>query len=90
MPIFLDTRGRTTLAVGLCGRCSRKRSLDNLSPDPNIPGLLCCNDATGNDSCLDQFDPWRLPARPPDQIALRHARPDVPLVPGDPVEFPDT
>ena len=67
MPIFLDTRGHTTLGVGLCGRCSRKRSLDHLSPDVNIPGLLCCNDATGNESCLDLYDPWRLPARAPDR-----------------------
>lgn len=89
MPIFLDTRGHTTLGVGLCGRCSRKRSLDHLSPDVNIPGLLCCNDATGNESCLDLYDPWRLPARAPDQIALRFVRPDVTLTPGDPIEFPD-
>ena len=90
MPIFLDTRGKTSLTVALCGRCSRKRSIDNLGIDPNIgPGVLFCNDAAGNDSCIDDFDPWRLPARPPDQIAARYVRPDVPLVPGDPIEFPD-
>lgn len=26
---------------------------------------------------LDKFDPWRLPARQTENIALRHPRPDV-------------
>lgn len=91
MPIFLDTRGKTTLGIALCARCSRKRSIDDLGIDPNIgPGVLFCRDATGNDSCIDQYDPWRLPARPPDQIALRYVRPDVPLTPGPEVDFPDS
>lgn len=83
MPIFLDTRGKTTLGIGICARCSRKMSLDDLHQDPNYPGLLVCL------ADKDEFDPWRLPARPPDQIALRFVRPDVPLTPGDPIEFPD-
>ena len=37
MPLYLDTRGKSTLAVGLCGRCSRKFSLDDLYSDPNYP-----------------------------------------------------
>jgi len=78
MPIFLDTRGRTTLGIGVCGRCARKFSLDDLGPDSNYPGLMVCN--TG---CKDSLDPWRLPAPPPDQIALRFCRPDTPLAPGD-------
>lgn len=83
MPIFLDTRGRSTLAVGLCDRCSRKMPLGDLHEDPNSPGLRVCK------ADLDQFDPWRLPARPPDKIALRFTRPDVPLVPGAPIVFND-
>ena len=75
MPVYLDTRGKTTLGLGLCGRCSRKFSLDALKPDPNVPGLMVCS------VDLDQFDPYRLPARQPDQITLRFTRPDVPLVP---------
>lgn len=74
MPIFLDTRGNSTLGIGLCARCSKKYPLGKLRPDPNAPGLLCCDEG-----CLDRYDPWRLPARPPDKIALRFARPDVPL-----------
>lgn len=75
MPLYLDTRGKTTLGIGICGRCSRKFSLDDLQPDPNTPGLMVCR------VDLDQFDPYRLPARQPDQITLRFTRPDVPLVP---------
>lgn len=83
MPIFLDTRGKTTLGIGICARCSRKMSLDDLHQDPNYPGLLVCL------ADKDEFDPWRLPARAPDRIALRFVRPDVTLTPGDPIEFPD-
>lgn len=76
MPIFLDTRGKSTLAIGICGRCSRKFSMTELMPDPNYPGLLVC------DVDRDDYDPYRLPARQPEQIALRFARPDTPLDPG--------
>lgn len=73
MPRWLDTRGRTTLGVGLCARCSRKFSLDDLYADPNFPGLRVCKQD------LDEYDPYRLPARPADQISLRFVRPDTPL-----------
>ncbi len=73
MPVFLDTRGHSTLAIGICGRCSRKMSLDDLHPDPNYPGLMVC------DADRDEYDPYRLPARQPENIALRHPRPDTPL-----------
>lgn len=73
MPVFLDTRGNSTLGIGICGRCSRKMSLDDLYPDPNYPGLRVCSDD------LDQYDPYRLPARQPEVIALQYPRPDTPL-----------
>ena len=44
MPVYLSTRGKTTLGIGICGRCSRKFSLDDLYPDPNYPGLRVCKD----------------------------------------------
>lgn len=75
MPIFLDTRGRSTLGIGLCARCSRKMSLDDLTSDPNFPGLMVCKDD------IDQFDPYRLPARQPETITLRFVRPDEDLIP---------
>lgn len=74
MSRYLDTRGKSTLGIGICSRCSRKFSLDDLYPDPNSPGLRVCK------SDLDQFDPYRLPARPADKLTLRFVRPDDPLV----------
>ena len=73
MPVFLDTRGKSTLAIGICGRCSRKFSITELAPDPNYPGLLVC------DVDRDNYDPYRLPARQPENITLRFARPDTPI-----------
>ena len=71
MPMFLDTRGNSTLGVGVCGRCSKKLPLDQLYSDPNAVGLkVCLKD-------LDDFDPYKLPARQPDQISLPFVRPDV-------------
>lgn len=71
MAVFLDTRGRSTLGIGVCARCSRKFSLEDLHSDPNYPGLMVCRDD------LDDFDPYRLPARQPDNITLRFVRPDT-------------
>lgn len=71
MPVFLDTRGHSTLAIGICGRCSIKYPLDELHPDPNYPGLFVC------DYDRDDFDPWRLTPRPTENITLQNPRPDV-------------
>jgi hypothetical protein len=77
MPVYLDTRGNSVLSVAICDRCSRKFAYTELMPDPNFPGMRVCKDD------LDKFDPWRLPARQTENIALRFARPDlsVALVP---------
>lgn len=77
MPRFLDTRGKPTLAIAICARCSVKYPRDDLRPDPNSPGLMCCPDG-----CIDEFDPYRLAPRGPDKIALEWARPDVTVLPG--------
>ncbi len=77
MPRFLNTRGNATLAIGVCGRCSIKMPLDQLLPDPNYPGLLVC------EKDRDEYDPYRLPARQPDNILLPFTRPDTPI-PTDP------
>lgn len=73
MSIYLSTTGKSTLGIGICGRCSRKFSLDDLGPDPNYPGLRVCKDDK------DEYDPYRLPARQPEVIALRFPRPDTPI-----------
>ena len=66
MGVYLNTLGRATLGIGICGRCSRKFSLDDLWSDPNSPGLRVC--AVDR----DEFDPYRLPARQPETLALRY------------------
>lgn len=71
MPMFIDTRGKSKIAIGICGRCSRKFAYVDLVEDPNIPGLWVCPEDR------DQFDPWRLPARQTEDISLDHPRPDV-------------
>jgi len=73
MPVYLSTRGKTTLGIGICGRCSRKFSLDDLYSDPNSPGLMVCA------ADRDDYDPYRLPARQPDNIVLPFTRPDTPI-----------
>lgn len=77
MPRYLDTRGKSTIAIAICARCSVKYPWTELKPDPNSPGLMCCPDG-----CRDDLDPWRLPPRPADRISLEWARPDVALSPG--------
>jgi len=71
MPIYIDTRGNSVLSVGICDRCNRKLAYVDLMPDPNFPGMRVCKED------LDQYDPWRLPAIQPENITLRHPRPDV-------------
>ena len=71
MPVYLDTRGNSVLSVAVCDRCNRKFPYVDLMPDPNFPGMRVCKED------LDKFDPWRLPARQTENIALRFPRPDV-------------
>jgi hypothetical protein len=79
MSIFLDTTGRSTYGVGICARCSCKFSLEDLYSDPNSPGLKVCRDD------IDQYDPYRLPPRQPDDLTLPFYRPDEPLDAGGPI-----
>jgi len=72
---YLDVSGQATYGIAICGRCSRKMLLAELSPDPNSPGLMVCKED------LDEYDPYRLAPRKEDQIVLPFTRPDVPLNP---------
>jgi len=74
MPRYLHGGRRTGIAIAICDRCKFKRFLGELRADPNFPGLRVC--VYG---CVDQYDPWRLPARQPERINLEFPRPDVPL-----------
>jgi hypothetical protein len=89
MSEYLSTIGRSRIAIGICGRCSLKFALDDLSPDVNYPGLLVCGRPgsmsgpgawTGGNGCSDMYDPYRLPPRETEDITLEYARPDDPIV----------
>lgn len=71
MPLFLNTKGRSIVAIGICDRCKMKHPLEDLKPDRNTPGLMVCDEDN------DEFDPWRLPARVAEDISLPFYRPDV-------------
>jgi hypothetical protein len=74
MPRYLvPAKSRKSYGIGLCDRCRRKFFLDQLQPDPNSPGMRVCKED------LDQFDPYRLPGHPAEDIGLKHPRPDVQL-----------
>ena len=72
MPRFLNTEGNASIAIFICDRCRMKRAIIEAMPDPNFPGLKVCQQG-----CADQLDPYRLPARQTERIALRFPRPDV-------------
>jgi len=74
MAIFVNTTGHTTLDVGICARCKCAYPRDELTPDPNAPGLMVCPDG-----CKDIYDPYRLPAPPADRVSVTNPRPDESL-----------
>ncbi|CAB5220145.1 hypothetical protein UFOVP239_66 [uncultured Caudovirales phage] len=72
MPRFLNTEGNAVIAIFICDRCRMKRAIIEAMPDPNFPGLKVCQQG-----CADEKDPYRLPARKTERIALQFPRPDV-------------
>lgn len=76
MPKFLDTTGEPTLGIAICSRCQRKRKLADLVDDGNIRNFKVCRKEL-SPGCWDNFDPFRLPAPPPDRMQLPFVRPDV-------------
>jgi len=78
MPKWLDTRGNALIAIFICDRCKMKRAIIEAQPDPNFPGLKVCQQG-----CADQKDPYRLPARRTERIALQFPRPDVNVAAND-------
>lgn len=59
---------------GICDRCRLRMRHADMVADPNSPGVR------GHQHCMDQFDPYRLPARQAEDITLWYPRPDEPLV----------
>lgn len=74
MSIYLPCRVvGGSLAIAICGRCGMKKYRGDLKKDPNN-GLRVC----GN--CVDQLDPYRLPARHVENVTVRGPMPDEELV----------
>jgi len=71
MSVWLDTEGNAVLSIAICDRCKMKRAYSDISQDRNLSGLRVCNQG-----CNDERDPYRLPARQPEKIAIRFPRPD--------------
>lgn len=69
MGLYLPVNARGTTAIAVCNRCRVKIQYDELRKDPNN-GNMYCKD------CVDVYDPWRLPARNPENVTLSHPRPD--------------
>lgn len=64
MSLYLSPRrGSGTVAVAICERCGFKKHYVDLHKDPNN-GLMVC------DKCVDDYDPYRLPARRTENTAL--------------------
>jgi len=61
------------LTIAICDRCKLKKPYRELRADGNAPGLRVCQE------CRDDFDPYRLPPKAPDPIAVRFTRPDAVL-----------
>jgi ribosomal protein L37AE/L43A len=72
MSLYLPVRVKGHAAIAICPRCSFKLYHDEMVQDPNTKVWVC-------KKCADKFDPWRLPARQPEDISLPHPRPDEEL-----------
>ena len=73
MPLFLPPRTSPTASIGICARCGMKNYSSELKADPNIPGLHVCK------GCADEYDPYRLAARQPEDISVKNPQPDEKL-----------
>lgn len=78
--VFLNTRGEANLGIYICQRCQVKRRFSEITQDGNITGFMVCLPSI-SPGCWDTYDPFRLPAPPPDKMQLPFNRPDIPLVP---------
>ncbi len=70
----MTTRASGADQLAICDRCRMTFKHSQLMKDPNALGLRVCR------HCRDQFNPYRLPPRQVDPIALPWVRPMVHLV----------
>ena len=71
--LYLPVNLKGSAAIAVCPRCKFKMQYDDMVQDPNTKTWVC-------KGCQDLYDPWRLPARNPENISLQHPRPDEELV----------
>ncbi len=55
-----------------------KRRFSEITEDGNIKGFKVCKPEI-SPGCWDTYDPFRLPAPPPDRYELPFVRPDIQL-----------
>lgn len=70
--LYLPVRAHGSVAIAICPRCQKKVQYADLKQDPNNKSYYC-------GECVDELDPWLLPARRPEDISLQRPRPDVKL-----------
>jgi len=63
------------MTLAICDRCRLTFKRKKLVKDGNTPGLRVCRE------CRDNINPYRLPPRKPDPIALPWTRPLTSIVP---------
>ena len=73
MSLYLPINAKGSVAIAICTRCQMKVQYASLRTDPNNGNFYCRE-------CVDIYDPWRLPARNPEDISLNHPRKDEDLV----------
>jgi hypothetical protein len=61
------------LSVAICDRCGLKKYYGELQKDPNN-GLSVCK------NCVDDYDPYKLPARRTEKVSISSPLPDEELV----------
>jgi hypothetical protein len=70
--LYLPVNAHGSVAIAICPRCQKKVQYAALKQDPNNQNWYCAE-------CVDLYDPWKLPARRPEDISLQHPRPDTEL-----------
>lgn len=70
MGLYLPVNLKGSCAIACCARCGFKYQMTELVQDPNTKAWVC-------EKCQDQYDPYRMPARQPENISLTHPRSDA-------------
>ena len=73
MSLYLPPQNfKGSIAIAVCDRCGFKKRYGDLRMDTDA-GLMVC------DNCMDEPDPYKLPARKTEKTSLQRPRPDAEL-----------